>query len=192
MYEHYENPKFKTIFLSKKLPKTKKAVELIEWFRKFYDAGLAPEYRWGSSGNLSFRHRDCFVIKCTRAYFKTIKPENLVFVKKFGLKEKIAYVHGKCIPSTESQMHYLIYKNKKNINAIFHIHDYSVMKVAKKHKIPITKVTEPGTSKIGYDVLRVMNNKRFVVMKKRGVVALGKSINEAGNMVLHYHKIASK
>ncbi len=189
MYEHYEEPKFKTIFLSRKLPKIRKSNQLIKWFRKFHQIGLAPEYKLGSSGNLSFRYKNGFVIKSTKVYFKAIKPNDLVFVKEFDLKNKIAYVYGKNIPSTELQMHYLIYKNKKNINAIFHVHDYDVMKIAKKYSIPVTKVTEAGTAKIGYDVLRAMTNKRFVVMKKHGVVALGKSINEAGNIILKYHKI---
>lgn len=190
MYEHYEEPKFKTVFLNKKLPFTKKSNQLIKWFRKFYKIGLAPEYKWGSSGNLSFRYKDGFIIKGTKTYFKKIKTKDLVFVKNFDLKNKIAYTCGNRTPSTELQMHYLIYKNKKDINAIFHVHDYNVMKIAKKYKIPITKVTEAGTTKIGYDVLRVMDNKRFVVMKKHGVVSLGKSINDAGNIILKYHKIA--
>ena len=135
MYEHYEDPKFKTIFLNKKLPKTSKSIQLIKWFRKFYRIGLAPEYKWGSSGNLSFRYKDGFVIKSTKTYFKAIKPKDLVFVKNFDLKNKISYVHGMATPSTESQMHYLIYKNKKDINSIFHVHDYDVIKIAKTRKL---------------------------------------------------------
>ena len=110
--EKYSGAKFKTIFLSKKFPKTKKAMQLIKWFRRFYQIGLAPEYEQGSSGNLSFRYKNGFIIKSTKTYFKSIKPDELVFVKDFNNDKKIAYVHGKLEPSTELQMHYFIYKNK--------------------------------------------------------------------------------
>lgn len=190
MPEKYEGPKFETVFLSKKIPVTKKSNELISWFRKLYLIGLAPEYKNGSSGNLSFRHKDGFVIKSTQTYFKNIKAHDLVFVKNFDLKNKIAYVYGKRTPSTELQMHYLIYKNKKKVNAVFHVHDYKTMKIARKHKIPITKVTETGTEKIGYDVLSKLNIGNFVIMKNHGVVSVGGSMSEAGNTILKWNKTA--
>ena len=182
--------KFKTIFLGKSLPSSKKSSQLIKWFRAFDEIGLAPEYKIGSSGNLSFRHKGGFFIKSTRTYFRSIKEEELVYVKSFDFDKKIAYVYGKLEPSTELQMHHLIYKNKKSINAIFHLHDYKIMEKAKKYKIPITKVTRAGTEKIGLDVLRVMDGKMFVIMKDHGVVAAGSTIDNAGKAVLKYHRFA--
>ena len=187
--EKYDGAKFKTIFIKNKFLITEKHKELINWFRKFYSIGLAPEYRSGSSGNLSFRHKNGFVIKSTKTYFNKIKADELVFVQKFDLGKKIAYVHGKMFPSTELQMHYLIYKNKKQAKAVFHLHDYKIMEKAEKYGIPVTKVTEAGTEKIGYDVIRCLDGKNFVVMNDHGVVAVSKTMGEAGNTILKYHKL---
>src|SRR3989344_7943736 len=126
--EKYSGAKFRTVFLDNKVPITDKSRQLINWFRKFNGIGLALEYEYGSSGNLSFRHENGFMIKSTKTYFNAIKPDELVYVERFDPKTKTAYCLGKLEPSTELQMHYLIYKYKKNVNAIFHLHDYSVMK----------------------------------------------------------------
>lgn len=187
--EKYKGSKFKTIFLSNNLPSTYESKELIKWFRKFHDIGIAPEYKLGSSGNLSFRYKKGFVIKSTKTYFDKINEKELVFVEKF--EKNTAYVHGRMLPSTELQMHQIIYRNKKDVNAIFHLHDYEIMKHAKKFKIPITRVTEAGTEKIGYDVLRHVDDKNFVIMKNHGVVSLGKNMQEAGFAVLKYHALSS-
>ncbi|MEK6946064.1 MAG: class II aldolase/adducin family protein [Nanoarchaeota archaeon] len=188
--ENYGGAKFRTVFLSNSVPIIDKSKELISWFRKFYDAGLAPQYGSGSSGNLSFRHKKGLIIKSTKTYFNTIKADELVYVEKFDFAEKTAYVHGKLEPSTELQMHYLIYQNRKDINAVFHVHDYGIMKFAKKFGIPVTDVTEAGTEKIGYDALKKLDDKKFVMMKGHGVVAVGKNIEEAGKIILKYHRIA--
>ena len=190
--EKYEGEKFRTIFLVKNPIKSSKSEQLIAWFRKLHNAGLAPEYGKGSSGNLSFRFKDGFIIKGTRTFFNAITEEDLVFVTKFDLREKIAYVYGNKIPSTELQMHYIIYKNRKNVNAVFHVHDYNAMKIAKKYNIPVTKVTESGTEKIGYDVVKCLDRKKFVVMKNHGVASVGKDIEEAGEIILKFHELASK
>lgn len=190
MYEQYGNPKFKTIFLSKKLPKTNKSNELIKWFRKFDKIGLALDYSKGSSGNLSFRYKDGFFIKSTKTYFRTIMPKDLVFIKNVDVRKKFVYACGTKIPSTELQMHYLIYKNKKDVNAIAHLHDYDVMAKAKQLEIPITKVTEAGTPKIGYDVLRVVDENNYVIMRSHGIVSLGKTINEACKNALKFHNLS--
>jgi len=187
--EKYEGAKFRTIFLSGSVPITGKSVELIRWFRKFYDDGLAPEYSSGSSGNLSFRYKKGFIIKSTKTYFSAIKADELVYVEKFDFAEKTAYAHGKLEPSTELQMHYLIYQSRKDINAVFHVHDYRIMKFAKKLGIPVTDVTEAGTEKIGYDVLKKLDEKKFVIMREHGVVAVGKGMEEAGKAILKYYKI---
>jgi len=189
--EKYSGAKFSTVFLDNKVPIANKSHQLIKWFRKFYEIGMAPEYGYGSSGNLSFRHKRGFIIKSTKTYFNTIKPDELVFVEKFDLKNKTAYCYGKLEPSTELQMHYLIYKKRKNVNAIFHLHDYDVMGKASKLRLPITSVTSAGTEEIGYDVVKNLDNSKYVIMKGHGIVAVGRTMKESGGLILKYHKLAN-
>lgn len=186
--EKYDGPKFKTVFLSKKPVITSQSTQLIKWFRKFHEIGLAPEYGQGSSGNLSFRYKNGFIIKPTKTFFSSINPEDLVFVKSFDFKKGVAYVHGKHTPSTELQMHKIIYDHRKDINAVFHIHDFYLMNLDEAKGIPITAVTEAGTEKIGHDVLRMVDDKKLVIMKDHGIVSIGKTINEAGQVIIKHHK----
>ncbi|HLG24388.1 MAG TPA: class II aldolase/adducin family protein [Candidatus Nanoarchaeia archaeon] len=188
--EKYEGTKFEIVFLDKSVPVTKDSGELISWFRKFDRMGLAPEYGLGSSGNLSFRHLGGFVIKSTKTYFRSIGPEDLVFVERLDLKNRKAYVRGSLEPSTELALHHLIYENMKEINAVFHVHDYKIMEKARKNLIPITKETEAGTEKIGYDVIKCIDEKSIVIMKDHGIVSVGKSMKETGENIVKWNKIS--
>lgn len=187
--EKYEDPKFKTVFLKQQVPITDKSRQLVNWFRRFSKNNLSPEYDHGSSGNLSFRYKKGFIIKATKTYFNSIQPQDLVFVRSFDFSKLTAYVEGKGEPSTELQLHKLIYDARKDINAVFHIHDPYIMKLAEAHGIPVTGVTNSGTREIGEDVLRVIDDKHLVVMKDHGVVSVGKTIDEAGQVIIENHKL---
>ena len=53
----------------------------------------------------------------------------------------------------------------------------------------LTVVTEAGTEKIGHDVLKVMDGKKLVIMKDHGIISMGKTINEAGCIIINAHRI---
>ncbi|NPA68922.1 MAG: class II aldolase/adducin family protein, partial [Chlorobi bacterium] len=92
---------------------------------------------------------------------------------------------GKKQPSSESIMHYFIYDNNPEINAVFHGHSAEILQYAEKLRIPITEKEEPyGTIKAAKEVLKSLKKHNFIVMRNHGFVSCGKTAEEAGKNVL--------
>jgi len=190
--EKYVGTKFNTIFLNKQVPKSKRIEELIYWGEKFYKMGLSKPYEGGgSTGNLSFRVKSGFIIKGSYTNLGKMRKEDLVKVIK--CKGLNVYVIGKKEPSSETLLHHAIYKKRSEINAIFHLHDYLVMKAGKKLHIVETKRYQPyGTLELVKEVMKILDKNNYIILKNGGIVALGKTIKEAGERVLETHKNAKK
>ncbi|MEM5813294.1 MAG: class II aldolase/adducin family protein [Candidatus Aenigmatarchaeota archaeon] len=203
-----KNPriKFKVIFLKNGYDFEEiknKIEELINWCNIFEDLSLTkPEKEDGkySSGNLSFRaSNDSFIItaSCLKSK-RDLNKDDFVLVKYCDLRNKIVYACGSKNPSSESMLHYAIYKNRKDINAIFHAHfpskdfEERIRKLAlakknkmKEIKIAFTKKEEKfGTISLVNSVLEILNKKNFIIMKNHGFLSLGKGMKEAGEIVL--------
>jgi ribulose-5-phosphate 4-epimerase/fuculose-1-phosphate aldolase len=185
MKEIKVSPKFKTRILSGNLPNGPKIKELQFWCDEFIKTGLMPFYGGGSYGNLSFRTReDEFVI--TASGMKDPSSGNsFVTVSNVDLDEKTVYAHGEKPPSSESMLHYMIYRKRKDVNAIFHGHCERVLKHADKMGVPITLKEEPyGTIELAKTVLKIIDDNDFLIMKGHGFISLGKSLDKAGKLAL--------
>jgi len=186
--------KFKTIFISDELPEDKKIEELKNWCNQFHKNNLTPVRNGASTGNLSFRTEDGFIITGTTLKTKE-NPSNdsFVFVENYDVYNNTFYADGKLEPSSESIMHYLIYNTRDDINAIFHGHDSSIVKNAEKLKLTVTKNEQPsGTMEVANEVLGVLGNNNFVVIKNGGFVSMGSSMKEAGEQAINILKKAQK
>ena len=83
-------------------------------------------------------------------------------------------------------MHYLIYRNHKDINAVFHGHNNSIILKAEKMGIPKTrKKHDPGTKELAREVLNVIGENKLIVLKNHGFLSLGKTMQEAGELALN-------
>jgi L-fuculose-phosphate aldolase len=101
-------------------------------------------------------------------------------INNFSLK-----FEGEKIPSSESLMHYAIYKARPNINAIFHGHSTEILENCNKFNIPETeKEEEYGTIQLINEVLKIINSQDFVIIKNHGFISLGKDMEEAGKNVI--------
>ena len=193
MTEQYSGVKFRTIFEEKLVPlHNVEAEELIEWCRLFAKKGLSTRIGKGFSGNLSFRTKKGFVITGTAVSFSRIRKEELVEVIECNEEKKEAVVIGLVEPSSESFMHYMIYEEKPEINAVFHLHDEKVVEKTKKIGLPITREVPYGTIERAKEVLRALKGTKFAVIKNEGIVALGKNMQEAGQLVLETHDLAEE
>lgn len=161
--------------------------ELIKKGRLFWNKGLAP----GASGNLSFRKENGFVITSTRAKLSTLSLED--FVEVVRLENRKVWVRGKKLPSSETLLHWEIYKMRKDINAIFHLHDAEVLGKGEKFQIPCTFEEKPeGSYELAQEVVKLLKIEpeiSYFILRGHGIVSLGKSIGEANRLVLTYHNI---
>jgi len=193
MREKYVGPKFETILDKKKLFQNQETKELIFWCKKFDKLGLAlKEDKW-SVGNLSFRKREGFIITGSSKDMAKINIEKLAFVKKCDLKKKEVHVQGLTLPSSETFLHWFIYKKRKGVKAIFHGHNHKILEEATKLKIVQTKKEKPyGTIQLAKEVLKVLNKNNFIILKNHGFLSLGKSMKEAGELAIRFLKKCNK
>lgn len=189
----YEGVKFRVKIISKKLPKDPRIKELKHRCGEFHRYNLAPPYEGGSYGNLSFRlqnGKDSFVITGSRIGLKNALTDDcFVKVSSVNLRKGIIYAHGTRKPSSESMLHFAIYHQKKDVNAILHGHSQEILFCAKKLKIPKTRQEEPyGTIELVQRVLEILDDESFLIMKNHGFISLGKTIEEAGELVLQIYR----
>jgi len=186
--------KFKTIFISDEVPNHKNIEELKHWCNQFHKNNLTLPIDGASTGNLSFRTEDGFIITGTTLKTKeNLSNDSFVYVDNYDVYSNTFYVEGKLEPSCESIMHFLIYNTQGDVNAIFHGHDNSITKNAEKLKLPVTEEKQPpGTMEVTNEVLAVLDNNNFIVIKNGGFVCLGRTMKEVGELALNTWKKAQK
>jgi len=185
--------KFKTEFIDNKVPQDPRVDELKYWSNKFQDLNLTPLYKKISLGNLSFRlkeNADPFIITASALALKDhLTDDSFVTVYSCDLKEEIVYASGTREPSSESRLHFAIYNQRKDVNAVFHGHSDKILYYADRLKITTTKQFEDyGSAELVKSVLEVLNDDLFLVMKNHGFLALGKNMEAAGELALQMHR----
>ncbi|MBU1036460.1 class II aldolase/adducin family protein [Patescibacteria group bacterium] len=189
----YQGVKFKTKMLGSEIPQDLRLEGLKDWCKKFHHYNLAPPYEGGSYGNLSFRlqdGQDQFIITGTKIGLKNeLADDCFVRIQSCDLEKGTVYAHGMREPSSESMLHFAIYHQRKDVNAIFHGHCQKILSKASKLKITETVKEEPyGTVELVQGVLDILNDKSFLIMKEHGFISLGKNIKEAGELALQMYK----
>ena len=191
MEEKYIGPKFKTILEKKSIPYNERVKELIVWYRKFNELGLTPRHTAGSLGNLSFRSGDGFIITAAGKGMGEIVINDLVKVKTCDVSRNEIEAVGLVGPSSESFLHWFIYRSRKDVNAIFHGHSKVILEIADELNLIKTMREKPyGSIGLAEEVLKVLNKNNYIVIKNHGFLSLGKSIKEAGNLAIKIYKIA--
>lgn len=136
----------------------------------------------------SFLNKEGFFITASFANLANLKKEDFVEVLNCAASAKEVTVNGKKPPSSETFLHYLIYKNRPDVNVIFHVHDEKIInnaqRLAREFKIPVTKEEKPyGTIELAQEVKKVLGKNNYVIMKNHGVIGMGKDVNKAGEVI---------
>lgn len=181
--------RFKTKMISLKPPKDERIKKLVRWCRVFHKNNFAPPYKGGSHGNLSFRlskGSNKFIITGSHVGLKDeLTNDSFVEVVSCDLQKRIVYAHGIKKPSSESMLHFAIYKKRKDVGAVFHGHSKKVLSSAAKLRLPVTlKMAPYGTVELVKNVLNILDKKTFFVMKNHGFVSVGKTMDNAGKLAL--------
>lgn len=167
--------------------------QLIRWGKKFSQLGIAP----GSTGNLSFRTKNGFVVTGTGIELGNTQKANLVEVLGVDIrKDGQIFIHFKGLvdPSKEALFHWTIYNLRPDVNAVFHLHDWAMLELGKTLEIPSTEQEEPpGTYELNLQVesvLRANCDVDYFILKDHGIVSAGSTIKEAGELAMLHHGIA--
>jgi len=193
MSESYQGVKFSTFFIEEIAPEQSPELKLLmTWCANFQKNNLTPISNGASSGNLSYRMQpgsNAFVITGTQlALNRRLSSNDFVSVWDIDFKKQTVYAEGLCEPSSESLLHYAIYQMRPDVNAIFHGHCDTLLNNPKP-ATPITKNEAPyGTQELVSQVLQVLQNNNYLLIKNHGFLSLGANMNIAGNQVLEMLK----
>ncbi len=193
MTEKYVGRKFKTEFKGAEVPEDTRIYEIIQLAGKFKKMGLLPDEEGGHAGNFSFRNSRGFVITAGGVDKGNLTPRNFVQVLNCNMDTGKVIAEGELQPSSETFTHYLIYREKKAVNAIIHVHDSLVLEKAAELKVRVTPNHHPyGTTELAYEIEKTLVHGRYIGVKGHGVLAAGKSLWEAGKLIETFHEAAKK
>jgi len=186
--------KFATEFLSAAAPADSRLEELKTWCAEFHKRGFAPPYGEFSQGNLSFRIRpgeDAFVISGSQVGWKDrLTDDRFVTVHRCDMEEGIVFASGTRDPSSESMLHFAIYRARKDVQAVFHGHSREILKCVNKLNLPETREKAPyGSIELVRSVMEVLGDANFVLIRKHGFVSLGATMKEAGERAIETHRL---
>jgi hypothetical protein len=109
LLEGYVGVKFQPIQGSDKL--RPEVADLYVVFKRTCDRLKAHHMTPANAGNLSIRLGDGFLISASGANLGCIEENELILVKGCDLEGECVVYHGPMEPSSESIMHWLIYRN---------------------------------------------------------------------------------
>lgn len=161
--------------------------ELIQYSKLCGAAGFVKAY----DGNLSVRTKKNYILSTASKTNKSIiKSADLV---KCDLKGK--KLSGKRQLSTELKLHLYIYSKRKDVNAVIHTHPIYITSYAAAGKklpanilpevymqfgsIPLAPYAEPSTDEVPASIEPFVMECNAVILSNHGLVAYGKTIEEA-------------
>jgi len=162
--------------------------------------GLAED---SSRGHVTARGEDGLVyIKPWGVGFESVKAEELQGVDLDGnLKEG----HGKM--HSERFLHLEIYRKRKEVASVVHVHPYYSILLSSVFKGKVTIVSQHGarfvgkipfhpsagliqTKEMGAELAELFGDKPVVLMKNHGITVAGNSIEEAVILAMHFEQAA--
>jgi ribulose-5-phosphate 4-epimerase/fuculose-1-phosphate aldolase len=184
---------FNTVFLDKHIPLNSKIKKLIFWGRKFSLLGLTPNYGFAAAGNLSFRTEAGFIITATGKDMGKLEEEDFVEVRSCSVEKREITAFGKLEPSKESMFHCAIYAKRPDVKVIFHVHDEYAVEHCDEYGLKCTaNEKDPGTVELVNEILDVIGEHDYVVIKNHGIISLGSTVDEAGERILEVNSKIKK
>ncbi len=186
--ENYKGIKFKVKFAERATLKYREIKELGAWAHDFYNLGIGPK----NSGNLSVRTEKGFIITSAGTGFNLISEKDFVEILELDWEKKEVLVKGMKKPSSETFLHAMIYNKRKEVNAVFHVHDLQAIANFEKLGFRVTdEVKEYGSFELVEAVRKILGNRNYIGIKDHGIIALGQTEKNAGKLIVKMHNKAS-
>jgi L-fuculose-phosphate aldolase len=141
----------------------------------------------GTSGNLSIRYNEGFLITPSCVHYDEMRPEDIVEMDWKG-----TYLGPR--PSSEWRFHRDILKEKSNINVVLHSHSLNATTLACQHKtipafhymvglaggnnIRCAKYATFGTQALSDAVLVALKDRMACLLGQHGMICLGKTFED--------------
>ncbi len=166
---------------------------IVEYGKKLITSGLTT----GSGGNISILNREKGLMAISPSgqdYFKT-SPEDVVVMT---LDKEI--IDGKLKPSSELDMHIILYKNRPEANAVVHTHSKFATAIAcmgwdlkpvhyliglAGKDVKCAKYATYGSVELAENALEAIGDNKAVLLGNHGLIAFGLDIGNAFSVAEH-------
>ena len=177
----------------------KEREQVIEYSLKLLSEGLTN----GTAGNVSIfnREKGLVAISPTGVSYSELTPEMISIVD----------LDGKLIeglkPSSELEMHMILYRNREDVNAVIHTHpvyttvlaclrqdlpaiDYMIA-VTGATKVRCAEYASYGTKELAENAYKAMGSSLAVILANHGLTTAGKDIANAFNITVQVEYISN-
>jgi L-fuculose-phosphate aldolase len=188
LLDGYVGVKFRTIKRSDRLPS--EAADLYVVFKRTCDRLKAHDMTSANAGNVSVRFGEGFFISASGSNLGCIEKNELALVERCDVKAERVLYHGTLEPSSESIMHWLIYRDRPEAHAIIHAHDeYATRPELLAGKVEESEREEPyGTIELARMAIATFGRaERIIVLKNHGYVAIGPDLDRTCDLVVDTH-----
>lgn len=170
--------------------------QLMQWRDKMHELKQIGHYAAINVGygNISIKTPQGILISGTQTGdIYPIKQEDFTLVTDYDIALNKVVCKGPIKASSESMTHAAVYEADATIEAIIHIHNLELWKKLME-KVPTTKKDVPyGTPEMAQEVFRLfketnVKSEKIIVMAghDEGIIAFGKDLDEAGNVLLNF------
>lgn len=190
LLDGYIGVKFEAIQSSEELPR--KTTDLYPVFSRTCDRLKAHNMTPTNAGNLSIRCTGGLIISASGCNLGCIEQEELIFVEHCDAEAKHVLYRGPIKPSSESIMHWLIYEDRRDAQAIIHAHDeFATRPELLAGEVVESKREEPyGTIELARMAIETFQRaERIIVLKNHGYIAIGPDLDRTCDLVVETHLI---
>ena len=162
---------------------------IVRWGRSLFDRGLTA----GSSGNISVKHDDFYLMTPTNSCLGFLDPARLAKLTLSG-----SLISGDP-PTKELPLHVAFYETRESARAVVHLHStystalsclsdtdpddavppitpYVVMRVG---RVPVVPYTRPGSPEVSTYIRAKASNHAAILLGNHGPVVAGSSLEAA-------------
>jgi len=173
--------------------------EIIATALAFNETGLSV----GTSGNLSARTSQGFIITPTGISYESLSPNELV-----GMNLEGEIISGELIPSSEWPFHKAIYWARDTINAVVHVHStYATGVACTRQGIPAfhymvaivggdsircAPYATFGTEELSKNAVTALRDRKACLLANHGLIAIGENVQSAFKMAQEVENLAKQ
>ena len=172
--------------------------QIIETYRRHLEIGL----NIGSEGNISIRKNKLIYITPSGINIENLKEENISVIDIKGKKK------NKIKPSSELDLHLMLYQNREDIGSIVHCHsDWASTLSCLRKNIPqfhymiaefggkdikCAEYANFGTKKLAENVLKAIKDRKGCLLANHGQICVGKNLEEASHLSIALEKLSKQ
>ena len=169
--------------------------DINEWRNTLFNLGLIGAYNNGIGfGNISKRlnNRTFIITGSATGGLKRLNENHYVLVDEYNLQQNSLACTGPIKASSESLSHAVIYECSDETNAVIHIHNFDLWEKL-IHHVPTTREEILyGTTEMANEIRRLfietdVKTEKIIAMAghEEGIIAFGKTLDEAGEILLN-------